>query len=121
MVNFVFLVQWESFTVKHYVPEHSFLLNTTRNWRVTTPIVANRFREMIVTMLFIRPKHLRVMVRKEMGAFITRKVCRNAKILAIKKIKEQFWEDFRVLNRYALGLKSTNLGSNVSVLSQRLR
>lgn len=57
------------------------------------------------------------MVRKELGVSITNKVCKNVKGLVIKKIKEQFWEDFRVLNSYGLELKTTNPRSNVIVVS----
>lgn len=65
-------------------------------------------------MPFIRPRHLRSMVKKELGVFVTNKVCINAKGLVVKKIEEQFREDFKVLNNYALELKATNPGSNVS-------
>ena len=54
-----------------------------------------------------------------MGVFITNKVCRNAKNLVIKKIEEQFREDFKVLNNNALELKATNPRSNVEVVAER--
>ena len=54
-----------------------------------------------------------------MGVFITNKVCRNAKNLVIKKIEEQFREDFKVLNNYALELKATNPRSNVEFVAER--
>lgn len=106
----------KSFTVKHYVPHHSCLLGYTKNRRVTAPVIAKRYGDIIFAMPFIRPSHLMTMVRKDLGVFITSKVCKNAKSLVVKKIKEQFWEGFRVLNNYTLELKSTNPGSNVTVL-----
>ena len=43
----------------------------------------------------------------------------NAKNLVIKKIEEQFKEDFKMLNNYALELKATNPRSNVVVVAER--
>lgn len=60
-------------------------------------------------------------VRKEFGVIIISKVYRDAKCLVIKKIKEQFLEDFRVLNNYATELKTTNPRSNVNVVSENLK
>lgn len=74
------------FIVKHYESSHSCLLGTTKNRRVIAPEIAKRFRETLTAMPFIKPRHFRAMVRKEMGAFITKKVCRNARRLLIKKM-----------------------------------
>ncbi|KAM0942842.1 hypothetical protein DsansV1_C14g0131651 [Dioscorea sansibarensis] len=49
------------------------------------------------------------MVGKEIGVFISNKVCRNVKEMVAKRIEQQFREDFGVLNKYALELKGTNL------------
>ncbi|XP_039132316.1 uncharacterized protein LOC120269096 [Dioscorea cayenensis subsp. rotundata] len=94
------------FVVKHYESEHSCLLGATKNRRVTAPVVAKRFGEIITAMPFIRPRHLRALVRKELGVFITNKVCRNARDLVLKKIEQQFKEDFGVINNYAMELKA---------------
>ncbi|XP_039127844.1 uncharacterized protein LOC120263931 [Dioscorea cayenensis subsp. rotundata] len=77
------------------------------------------FGEITSSVSSIRPKHLKAMVRKELGVFITDKVCRNARSLVIKKIEEQFKEDFKVLNNYALELKTTNPGSSVHIMTER--
>lgn len=106
------------FIVKHYVPNNSCLLRTTRNRRVTTHVVTKKFCEVISAMPFIRPRHLRAMVRKDLGVFISNNVSRNDKTLVIKKIEAQFWEDFRVLNDYVMELKETNPRSSVFVVSE---
>ncbi|XP_039146523.1 uncharacterized protein LOC120283834 [Dioscorea cayenensis subsp. rotundata] len=59
------------------------------------------------------------MVRKELGVFITNKVCRNAKGLVLRRIEEQFKHDFIHLHNYALELKATNPGSTVFIVSER--
>lgn len=81
------------YTVKHYMAEHSCLLRTTNNKRVTARVVARRFEEVISVMPFIKPRHLKAMVRKEIGVFISNKVCRNAKAMVVKQIEQQFKED----------------------------
>lgn len=48
--------------------------------------VAKRLGEIISGVVGIRPMHLKATVRKEMGVFITDKVCRNAKAMVLKKI-----------------------------------
>lgn len=106
------------FVVKHYVSNHSCLLGVTKNRRVTTPLIAKKFGVVINSKLSIKARQLRAMVRAQLGVFVTYKVCRNAKSLVIKKIEEQFIEDFKLLNNYALELKSTNLGSIVVVLAE---
>ena len=68
------------FVVKLYAWQHSCLLEVTKNRRVTAPVVAKRFGEIVTAVPFIRPRHLRALVRKELGVFITNKVCRNAGI-----------------------------------------
>ena len=51
--------------------------------------------------------------------FSSDKVYRNAKRLTIRRIEQQFRDDFGVLNNYAMELKETNPGSNVEVESER--
>lgn len=70
-------------------------------------------------MPFIRPTHLRVIVRKELGVFIPSKVCRNAKAMVMRKMEKQYKEDFLVLNNNVLDLKEANLGSTISVVPKR--
>ena len=65
--------------MKHYVADHSSILGATKNRRVTAYVVAKRFEEVISGMPSIKPRHVKAMVRKEMGVFITNKVYRNAK------------------------------------------
>lgn len=80
----------KSFTVKHYVSQHTCLLGATRNRRVTAPVVAKRYGELIYGMPFVTPRHLRSLVRKDMGVFITNKVCRNAKGWLLREWKSNF-------------------------------
>lgn len=107
------------FVMKNYAPNHSYLLGSTKNRRVTAPLIAKRFGELISAMPFIRARQLRAMVRAQLGVFITSKVCRNGKRLVQKKIKEQFTEDFKVLNNYALELKTTNHRNSVTIVAER--
>lgn len=59
------------------------------NKRVTARVVAKKFGEVISVMPIIKPRHFKAMVKKEMGVFISNKVCRNAKAMVIKKIEHQ--------------------------------
>lgn len=86
--------------MKHYVAQHSCLVGVTKSKRVTAKVVTNIFSDIIVGMPFIRPRHLKTLVRKNLRVFISSKVCRNAKAMVLKNIQEQFMEDFLVLNNY---------------------
>lgn len=55
------------------------------------------------------------MARRELGVFNSNEMCRNAKILVLKKIKEQFIDNFTILNNYASDLRDTNPSSNICV------
>lgn len=77
------------------------------------------FGEVISFVPFIRPKHLKAMVRKELGVFITNKVWRNTKSLVLRKTEEQFKKAFMTLNNYVMELKSSNHGSSVFVVFER--
>ncbi|XP_039135770.1 uncharacterized protein LOC120273202 [Dioscorea cayenensis subsp. rotundata] len=105
--------------LKKYIAEHSCLVGTSKNRRVTGKVIANRFFDVINGMPFIKPRHLKAMVRKELGVFISDKVCRNAKAIVLRKLKKQFKEDFLVLNSYVLELKEANPESTVTVVSKR--
>lgn len=74
-----------------YVLEHSCLVGTSKNRRVLGNIVVERFFDVISGMPFIRPRHLKTMVRKELCAFISSKVYRNTKALVLKKTKRTSW------------------------------
>ena len=87
--------------------EHSCLLGATRNGRVMGNVVVEKIGDMMAAMPILKPKHLEALVRK------------NARCLALKKIEQQFIEDFKVLNKYALELNKTNLESNVIILAER--
>lgn len=85
--------------VKHDAPDHTCLLGTTKNGRVIARLIGKQFGEVISSMFFIRARQLRAMVRAQLGVFVTYKVCRNSKSLALKKkFEEQFREHFKVLN-----------------------
>ena len=64
--------------MKRYVPNHSCLLGTSQNKRMIAHIIASKFGDVISTMPFIRPRHLKAMVKRELGVFITDKVCKNS-------------------------------------------
>lgn len=122
--SWLILCSWCStkkiYVVKHYVSTHSCLLGVTKNKRVTAQVVVKKFGDVIASMPVIKPRHLKALVRKETGVFVTDKVCKNAKRLVLKKVEQQFIEDFKVLNSYALELKASNPGSNVVIVSERL-
>ena len=59
------------YIVKHYVPNHTCLLETSWNKRVTAHIIASKFGDVISNMPFIRPRHLKAMVKREFGVYIT--------------------------------------------------
>ena len=88
MANFVFMVQWEenlccqALCVKPLMPSLAI-----RSRRVATYIVPKSYGEVISAMPFIRPKHLRAMVRKDLGVFISNKVNKNTKTLVIKNLR----------------------------------
>lgn len=107
------------YVLKKYIAEHSCLVGTSKNRRVTGKVIANRFFDVINGMPFIKPRHLKAMVRIELGVFISDKVCRNAKAIVLRKLKKQFKEDFLVLNSYVLELKEANPESTVTVVSKR--
>lgn len=94
-------------------------LGHLKNKRVTRSVIVRRFFDVINGMPFIRPMHLRAMVRKELGVFIYSKICRNAKAMALRKIEKQYKEVFFVLNNYILELKEANTGSTVSIMAER--
>lgn len=75
------------YIVKHYVPNHSCLLGTTKKKKVTTHIIARKFGDVITSMSYIRPSHLKAMVKRELVIFIIDKLCRNSKALVIKKVE----------------------------------
>lgn len=74
----VVLCSWCSgkkvYVVKHYVAYHLCILRATKKRRVIAHVVVKRFGKVISGMLSIRPRHVKAMVRKDMGMFITNKV-----------------------------------------------
>lgn len=62
------------FVVKHYVAQHSCIVRVTKNKRVTIKVVAIRFSGIVVGLPFVRPRHLKTMVKKEFGVLISSKV-----------------------------------------------
>lgn len=63
--------------MKHYMSEHLCLCQVIRNKRVMAHVVVKKLGDVIAIMHFIRPHHLKVMVRKKLGLFITNKVCKK--------------------------------------------
>ena len=72
------------FVIKRYVGEHSCIMKTTWNIRVITYIIAKRFGDVISSTPSFRTNHLKALVRRDLGVFITNKVCMNAKGLVLK-------------------------------------
>lgn len=67
-------------------------------------------------MSFIRSRHLKSMLRRELGVFVTNKACKNTKRFVLKKIEEQF---IKVINNYAKELKVSNHRNNIEVVFER--
>lgn len=107
------------YMVKHYMPGYTCILGATRNRRVSGHVLVEKFGDVIAGIPIINPRHLKVLVKKELVMFITDKICENARCLVSKKIEKQLIEDFKVLNGYALELRATNIGSNVVVVVGR--
>lgn len=103
--------------MKIYVVDHLCMLGGTKNKRVTAHAVVKRFPEIISGMPTIRPRHLKAMLRKEMGVFITNKVCIFTKAIVLKKIKVLIREDFMFLTNYAVEFKHSNPGRSVNIVS----
>ncbi|KAK6272905.1 hypothetical protein POUND7_009988, partial [Theobroma cacao] len=95
------------YMVKTYEFEHSYLL-ITKNKRGTTLVIARKYGEEITAMPFIKPKHLRALVRKDLRVRVSFNVCRAPKLEVIKKIEETYKEEYLVLNDYVEELKLTN-------------
>ena len=66
------------YVVESYVSEHSCLVGASKNGRVIENVLAKRSFDEISGIPFIRRIHLKTMVRKDLGVFISSKVCRNA-------------------------------------------
>lgn len=84
--------------LKQYVPKHSCILGATRNRRVATYVIVEKFSDVIIGMSIMKPKYLKALIRKNLGVFIIDEVSKNARCLVLKKIKQQFVEDYKVLN-----------------------
>ncbi|WRX26530.1 hypothetical protein QQP08_019017 [Theobroma cacao] len=109
---------FEIYMVKKYEFEHS-CLPTTKNKKVIASMIARKYGEKITTMPFIKPRHLRALVRKDLGVRVSFSVCRVAKLEVIKKIEEKYKGEYFVLNDYVEELKLTNLESTIFVTSHK--
>lgn len=74
------------YVVKNYAPNHSCLLGTIENKRMTAHIIASKFDDVISNMPFIRHRHLKAMFIRELCIYITDKICRNCKAFIVKKV-----------------------------------
>ncbi|EOY32076.1 Gag-pol polyprotein-like protein [Theobroma cacao] len=106
------------YMVKTYEFEHSYLL-ITKNKRGTALVIARKYGEEITAMPFIKPKHLRALVRKDLRVRVSFNVCRAPKLEVIKKIEETYKEEYLVLNDYVEELKLTNPRSTIFVTSHK--
>ncbi|XVF65088.1 hypothetical protein PTKIN_Ptkin09bG0218700 [Pterospermum kingtungense] len=104
------------FIVKTYNNDHS-CLPASKNKRVIVAVIARKYAGEITAMPFIKPRHLRKLVRKDLGVQVSPYVCRTAKGEVIKHMEEKYKEEFQNLNNYAEELKATNYGSTVIVKS----
>lgn len=93
--------------MKYYASQNSCLLGITKNRWVIALIIARRFGEINTVMPLIRPRHLRALIKKELGVFHKQGV-QNCTDLVLNKIEEKFTEDFIVIHNYAMELKATN-------------
>ena len=121
--NWSILCSWcsatKTFMVKTYVNEH-FCLLASKNKRVTASVIARKYSQKITSMSFIKPRHIRALVRKDLGVMVTPSVCRAAKGEVIKQMEQKYKDEFITLNDYAEELKATNYGSTVYVISKKV-
>ena len=69
-------------------------------------------------MPFIKPRHLRALVRKDLGVMVSHTVCITTKGEVIKQMVEKYKKEFKVQNDYTEELKATNPESTVIVISK---
>ena len=70
-------------------------------------------------MLFIKSRHIKALIRKDLGVIVSSHVCRFAKGKVIKQMEEKYKKEFNLLNDHPEKLKATNLGSTVIVISKK--
>ena len=71
-------------------------------------------------MPFIKPRHIRALVRKDLGVIVTSSVYRAVKGEVIKQMEQKYKDKFMILNDYVEELKATNYGSIINVISMKV-
>lgn len=102
------------FKVKTYYDEHS-CLPTTKNPRLTSKVIAIKFKDDIVKMPFMKARHIRALVKKKTGVVIDYPKARRAKLRVMKQIQEQYIDEFKRLREYADELVTTNPGTTIKL------
>ena len=82
-------------------------------------MIARKYREDITTMLFSKPRHIRALVRKDLGVLVSLTMCTTEKGEVIKQIKEKYKEEYRVLNDYVEEPKAINHRNTIFVISKK--
>ena len=97
--NWSILCSWcsvtKTFMVKTYMSEYSCLF-ALKSKRVTTSVIARKYWEEITSMPFIKPRHLRALVRKDLGVMVSHTVCITTKGEVIKQMEEKYKKEFKV-------------------------
>ena len=80
--NWSILCSWynakKTFMVKTYVNEHS-CLPISQNKRVKTSVIARKYGEEITSIPFINLRHIRALVRKDLGLMVILSICKAVK------------------------------------------
>ena len=63
----------------------------------------------------IKMHHIQALLRKEYGLYVSKTACRKAKIRIMNEHFGDFVEEFSRLYDHAEQLRTTNLGTNVSI------
>ncbi|KAK8601713.1 hypothetical protein V6N13_058605 [Hibiscus sabdariffa] len=83
-----------SFRVKTYISEHS-CLPTIHNKRLTSNVIASKFRDEISRMPYMKAIHIRALVRQKLGVVVNISKVRRAKLQVVNKIQEKYVEEFK--------------------------
>ncbi|KAK8582889.1 hypothetical protein V6N13_069657 [Hibiscus sabdariffa] len=98
-----------SFWIKTYISEHS-CLPIIHNKRVTSNVIASKFKDEISRMPYMKATHIRALVRQKLGVMVNISKVRRAKLQVIKSIQEKYIEEFKILREYCDELCETNPG-----------
>ena len=78
-------------------------------------MVVRKYREDITTIPFIKLRHIKTLMRKDLGVMVSPTRFRGC----LLQMEEKYKKEFLVLNNYVEELKATNFGSTIIVISKK--